>query len=247
MAIMTSILNVQIPLKISSREEVSFDTFVTAEPATAILLNQFQASLRQKHAAGFYLQGASGAGKTHLLQAACRYKSSLNESSVYLPLKDTSLPLIADSLKGLEDVSLICIDDIDTKIHQVEWQKSLENLLIKAQAAGNIVVCTGETSYLEWDVVYSNLNSALVNVLTIPIPALSKNKDLVDALQRHAQKRGFELSTTVGNYLVKQFSSHLPELMAVLSLLEQESLAEKRHLKLPLVKKILGLPSERYS
>lgn len=234
-------VSVQIPLKMSLREEISFDTFVTEKPETAIFLNQFQANLKQGSAAGFYLQGVSGAGKTHLLQAACRYKSGLQESSVYLPLKDTSLSLIADSLHGLEETSLVCIDDIDSKINKIEWQKSLTNLLIKAQTSGNIVVFSGKTSYLEWPIEYTDLNSALVGVITLPVPVLSDPRDLVEALQRHAQKKGFDLPIEVGNYLVKKFSNQISELMAVLHLLEQATLAEKRCLTLPFVKKYLTL------
>lgn len=232
-------VSVQIPLKISLREEISFDSFVTGKPETAILLNQFQSALRQSSGGAFYLQGPQSVGKSHLLQASCRYKTDLKQSSVYLPLKDTSLPLIADSLKGLEEIDLVCIDDIDCKIDQIEWQISLANLLVKSQTAGHIVVLSGQSDYLQWPVAFPELNSALVGVLTIPIPLLSVDEDVVDALQRHANKIGFDLPLEVGNYLVKTFSNQLAELMAVLAMLEQATLVEKRRLTLPFVKQFL--------
>ncbi len=232
-------VSVQIPLKMNLKEEVSFDTFVTEKPATAILLNQFQNSLKRGSGAGFYLQGDSSVGKTHLLQSACRYKASLKQSAVYLPLKDQSLPFIADSLNGLEQIPLVCIDDIDIKMQQIEWQKSLASLLIKAQTAGSVIALTGKTPYLDWDIKCADLSRALMNVLTITLTPLSKKKDLVDALQRHAKKRGFNLPPQVGQYLVKQFSNQLEELLAVLHLLEQATLAEKKRLSLPFVTEFL--------
>ena len=232
-------LSIQMPLKIGLREEVSFDSFVTESAATAISLNQFQKSLQQSSASAFYLQGGPGVGKTHLLQAACRFKANRHESAVYLPLNDSRLPLIADSLNGLDQTDLVCIDDIDVKIASVDWQKALANLLIKSQTSGNVVVFSGQDSFLNWPVQLTELNSALVSVLTLQIPALSKGESLVDALQRHAQKRGFELPLEVGNFLVKKFSAEISELMAVLHLLEQATLAEKRRLTLPFVKDYL--------
>lgn len=228
-----------MPLKIGLREEVSFDSFVTETAATAISLDQFQKSLRQTSASAFYLQGPSGAGKTHLLQAACRFKADRRESAVYLPLNDSNLPLIADSLNGLDQTDLVCIDDIDAKINSVEWQKALANLLIKSQTSGSVIILSGRESFLDWPVQVAELNSALVSVLTLVIPPLTQEDSLVDALQRHAQKRGFDLPLDVGNYLVKSFSTEIAELMAVLYLLEQATLAEKRRLTLPFAKQYL--------
>lgn len=232
-------LSIQIPLKISIQEAVSFDSFVTENSGTALSLNQFQQALKQSQSGVFYLEGVTGAGKTHLLQAACRFKSGLKQSAVYLPLKETSLPLIAESLKGLEQTALVCIDDIDIKMNEVDWQKSLAVLLVKIQNAGHILVLSGEQSILDWPVTYPELNAALVSVLPINLTPLSQTKSLVEALQRHAKAVGFILPLDVGNFLVKQFSKNISELMAVLKILEQETLVKKRRLTLPFVKQVL--------
>jgi len=233
------VVSVQIPLKMSIQEAVCFESFVTETSEIALALNQFQQALKSSNSSVFYLQGSAGAGKTHLLQAACRYKSGLNQSAVYLPLKDMNLPLIAESLKGLEQTALVCIDDIDTKIADESWQKSLATLLVKIQNAGHILVLSGVESIVDWPITLSELNAALVSVLPIHLMPLSQPKELVEALQRHAQAVGFVLPLEVGNFLVKQFSKNILELMAVLKLLEQETLVEKRRLTLPFVKQVL--------
>lgn len=233
-------LSVQMPLKIGLKDEASFSTFVTETPELALSLNQLQNSLKQSLSNCFYLQGQSGSGKSHILQAACRFMASLNQAAVYLPLKDSNLPLIAESLNGLEQAALVCIDDMDERISEIEWQKALASLLIKAQSIGHVVVFSGQNSFVEWENSSKELNSALMGVLTIELMPLTQSKELVEALQRHAQTLGFELPVEVGNYLIKMFSNDLAELMAVLKLLEQATLAEKRRLTLPFVKTYLN-------
>lgn len=231
---------VQLPLKIGLREEVCFDTFVAEDEATVLALSQFQQSLLSPEGESFYLYGAEGVGKTHLLQAACRYVMERDIASVYLPLADASLPLIPDVLNGLERTKLVCLDDVEQVVGQDEWEKALANLLFKSQVLGHKVVLSGQAQISSWDLVTTELTQALMSVLPIPIQALTDKRELVTALQRHALKLGFELPLEVGNYLVKQFSSDLQELLSVLKLLEQATFVEKRRMTLPFVKEVLN-------
>ena len=104
---------VQMPLKIGLRDEASFSTFVTEQESLAVALNALQNSLKKNSGNAFYLYGEEGVGKTHLLQAACRFMTEQDQASVYLPMSDKSLPLIPDVLIGLEQTSLVCLDEFD--------------------------------------------------------------------------------------------------------------------------------------
>lgn len=230
----------QMPLKIELRDEVAFDAYVAPTEQVAVSLHHFQQALKQNTGEAFYLFGPHGSGKTHLLQAACRLFSERQRQSVYLPLADKSLPLIPDVLSGLEQVDLICLDDVDQIIGDTDWELALASLLSKAAIAGHHVVLAGETSMVEWQFATSELNRAMVNVLPLALTLLESKEDLVIALQRHARCIGLELPKEVGNYLVKQFSDDIEELLSVLQLLAQQSLIAKRRLTLPFVKTILN-------
>ncbi len=178
-------------------------------------------------------------GKTHLLQAACRFMTEKKSASVYLPLGDTTLPLIPDVLHGLERTPLVCLDDVEKVIGQESWEHALANLLMRSKVLGHKVVLSGIQNIGDWPIVTSDLTQALMSVLPIRLKPLHNKRDLVVAMQRHALKLGFELPLDVGNYLIKQFSTDLQELLSVLKILEQATFVEKRRMTLPFVKQIL--------
>lgn len=231
---------VQMPLKIGLRSEACFETFVTEQENIALALNSLQNALMKNSGSAFYLYGSGGAGKTHLLQAACRFVTEQEKASVYLPLSDDSLPLIPDVLVGLEQMPLVCLDDIDVIIGEAKWELALANLLTKSSVQGHTVILSGKNSINSWEIVTQELLKALMNVLPIEIMPLSDKKELITALMRHSSRLGFELPKEVGNYLIKQFSTDLQELLAVLKMLEQATLVEKRRLTLPFVKDVLN-------
>lgn len=233
---------VQLPLKIGLREEVCFDTYIAEEEGVAFKLAQFQQSLSDRqNDESFYVFGEDGTGKTHLLQAACRFVTEKNRASVYLPLADSSLPLIADVLHGLEQTPLVCLDDVDHVMGDKDWELALANLIMRSKALGHQVVMSGRDDITSWSIETTEWLQALMSVMPIALKPLTRKQDIVLALQRHAQKLGFELPIEVGNYLVKQFSNDLQELLSVLKLLEQASFVEKRRMTLPFVKHILRI------
>ncbi len=230
---------VQMPLKIGLRDEASFATFVTEQESLAVALNSLQNALTQNSGSAFYLYGKEGGGKTHLLQAACRFITEKGRTSVYLPMADKSLPLIPDVLVGLEQTPLVCLDDIELLIGDEKWEKALANLLTKSSVQGHVVILSGGQSINQWQIATQELAKALMNVLPIAVQPLEDKAEIIAALQRHSSKLGFDLPVEVGNFLVKNFSADLQELLAVLQLLEQASLVEKRRLTLPFVKQVL--------
>jgi len=233
---------VQLPVKIGLRQEVCFDTYIAEEESVAFKLSQFQKSLADQYSdESFYLFGEAGTGKTHLLQAACRFVTERNRASVYLPLADASLPLIADVLNGLEQTPLVCLDDVDAVLGDRDWEGALTNLIMRAKVLGHQVVMSGRDEITSWSIASSEWLQALMSIMPIALKPLTRKQDIVMALQRHALKLGFELPIEVGNYLVKQFSNDLQELLSVLKLLEQASFVEKRRMTLPFVKHILSI------
>lgn len=228
-----------MPLKIGLRDDACFETFVTEHESTAVALNALQAALLKDGGNAFYLNGKGGVGKTHLLQAACRFITEQNKASVYLPISDDSLPLIPDVLIGLEQMRLVCLDDMNSMIGDEKWELALANLLTKSSVQGHTIILSGEKAINDWNICTQELAKALMNVLPINMQALEDKNEVISALKRHSAKMGFELPTEVGNFLVKQFSTDLQELLAVLKLLEQATLVEKRRLTLPFVKQVL--------
>ena len=233
---------VQMPLKIGLRDEASFNSFVADGESVALGLMDLQNNIQQPKGNSYYLNGGGYSGKTHVLQAACRFATESGLASVYLPLSDKSLPLIPDVLNGLEFTSLVCLDDVDRIIGHADWETALRNLLIKSATQGNTVILAGRATVDIWPMVDHELISALMGLVSVPLKVLKANSDLVEALQKHSQCMGFELPDKVGEYLVTKHSTNLEELMTMLKILEEATLTEKKKLNTAFVKTIFPEP-----
>lgn len=242
----------QLALNVGLKEESLFDTFVVGSESSAMALEEFRLNLMNGRSQFYCFVGESGAGKTHLLQAACRYKTDtmltagdqVSNSSVYLPLEQTELPLVPSIFDGLEQISLVAIDDVESIFQQASsaksWELALADLILKSKMLGHTVILSAVQPPHQWPIQSKELIDALVSVISVTLKPLSMKQDLVEALQKRSKKLGFNLPLEVGNFLIKQFSNDLQELIAVLKLLEQASFVEKRRLTLPFVKKVLA-------
>ena len=88
-------------------DHASFDTFVSGSNAAAV---EHVRNLAQGGADTVWLWGAEGAGKSHLLQAACRAATEAGRRAMYVPLPAVSPAILAD----LEHVDLLAVDDVHT-------------------------------------------------------------------------------------------------------------------------------------
>lgn len=241
----------QLPLNVGLKEESEFETFVPGSQIAQAATERLFSELSHGTSDFYCFFGAEASGKTHLLQAACRMKTEQAwqsnqraSSSLYLPLRDLSLKELPDMFNGLEQIALVTIDDVgelfNTGKQKEAFEDDLADLILKSKSLGHTVLLSSEISTDQWPVVSKSLLEALVNVINIPLAPLTEKPHLVDALQKRSRKQGFHLPIDVANYLIKQFSPDLQELLAVLQLLEQASFVEKRKLTLPFVKKVLA-------
>ena len=63
----------------------------------------------------------------------------------------------------------------------------------------------------------------------------------ITTLQRHAQKRGFELPTIVVQFLISRCARNMHDLHRLLNRLDETSLAAQRKITIPFVKQALSL------
>ena len=79
------------------------------------------AASRRRGADTVWLWGARGAGKSHLLQAACRAATAAQRRAMYVALPAASPAILAD----LEHVDLLAIDDMHAIAGELEWERPL--------------------------------------------------------------------------------------------------------------------------
>lgn len=186
----------------------------------------------------FYLYGAESSGRTHLLQAACREYGSL-----YLPLaalRDQNPQAVLDGLEGFES---ICLDDIHTVIERAEWCEYLFHLFNRCLLSGAKLLISADRPSAQLPCVLPDLQSRLRSSGDFRLQTLD-DAELGRALQLRARERGIDLSEEVLAYVIARQTRAFPAMLSVLEQLDKQSLAEKKRITIPFVRRVLDLSNE---
>ncbi len=227
----------QLPLGIGLREGITFDSFHFGNNKEA------QHTLIHCQQPFIYLWGPPGSGKSHLLQALGHQAATRGETSAYLPLADAA-ELSPDYLQGLEQLSLVCIDDIDRIAQLPQWEEALFHLYNRIQTANTRLALTAVSSPVTLPITLPDLRSRLSWGLVLRLNLLDDEGKLA-VLQQRARARGMELPTEVGRYLLHRISRDMASLSNWLEKLDERSLAAQRKLTIPFVRELLSPDEEK--
>lgn len=216
----------QIPLPIGVDAEPDFDNFVAGDNAAAV------DALRRLAipSAPVYLWGPSGAGKTHLLAALAR---QMRAEGARVGWFDADTPLPWDFDEGWW---LVVIDGAERL--DAERQHAAFALFVEAATHGAQIAAAGRFPPVDLTVrddLRTRLGWGQVHALK-PLTEAGTRA----ALRREADRRGIFLSDDVMDYLLTRFARDLGSLMALLAQLDRFSLAERRAVTVPLLKKMVN-------
>lgn len=231
----------QLPLNIRLRDEATFDNFWVGESTANVSL---VAALRALAGPGtgepfLYLWGRTGSGRSHLLQAACHGAREQGLQSQYLPLAELAEAEPAALLEGLEEVDLLCLDDLQQVLGQRPWDEALFHLYNRLrERQGRLVLAAGSAPRELPLQVLADLRSRLAATAVYRVQPLDDGEKAL-ALQWRARRRGLEMSDEVALYILQRGSREPRDLFDCLEQLDRLSLAEKRRLTIPFVRAAL--------
>ena len=186
-----------------------------------------------------YVFGPVGLGKSHLLQAACHEAKRYCVSSIYFSLAEVVLHPDA-ALENLEDLSLVCLDDLESIAGNLEWEEKLFHLFNALRAKGNHLLVAATKPARELPFVLEDLKSRLSWGLTFKIHPLA-DKDLSQAFLARAGMHGLLVPQDVVEFLMNRLPRSVQGMMEVFDRLNEASMVEQRKLTVPFVKQVLGL------
>ena len=183
----------QLLLPVSVSEHMVFESFY---PGPNLEIYQaLQANVQKS----LWISGVQSSGKTHLLQATFQRCIRLSKSSLYIPMRefDQFSPEILDDL---EQLHLICIDDIEFILGNQAWERKLLDLYERIQTTDTHLVVASHDSPKGINFFLPDLASRFSMSLIHQLEMLSEI-EILSAIQMHAEVRGFNLPKESVNYL----------------------------------------------
>jgi DnaA family protein len=231
----------QLPLAVQLRDDATLSNFYPADNGLLLrsLHQQLDSLLEGSGERYLYLYGPSACGKSHLLQAACHRIDCLGLASAYLPLQELQHYQPDELFEGLEQLSLVCLDDIDCVLDKPDWQLSLFNLFNRLHDHRVGLLITAKRAVREMDVLLADLASRLSWGAVFQIKTLT-DQQRVAVVQLRAENRGLKLSDEVAQFIYHRCQRDTKTLLAVLGTLDKASLKQQRRLTVPFVKTIMG-------
>lgn len=231
----------QLPLNVRLNDDATFDNFWVGEgTANGQVISALQAFSTGQWPEHFvYLWGRSGSGLSHLLQAACHQAEASGLRSQYLPLQELKEvdPLVL--LEGLEQLDLLCLDDLPQVVGLPVWDEALFHLYNRMREAGKYLLVSAVCAPRDLATGLADLQSRLAWGLVYRLEALD-DREKQRALQWRARKRGMEMSDEVAQFILNRSRREFRELVNSLDRLDRLSLVEKRRLTIPFVREVLG-------
>ncbi len=232
-----SLSRTQLPLGFAHHDSYTFESYIPGRngQVVGILRDIANGSGRDN----VYLWAGAGAGKTHLLQAICNLAARSGRPCACIPL--TQLEDFTPALfSSLEELSLVCLDDVDALAGRDAWEAALFDLFNRLKDTQTPLVMSAGCSPKGSLVRLPDLKSRLSWGLCYHLEPLEE-RDKITALKLRAQERGFELSDQVVEYLLKRVERDTRSLFRWLDRLDRSSLQAQRKLTVNFVKQILEI------
>lgn len=184
-----------------------------------------------------WVWGASGSGRSHLLQSACRECDTGGGWAIYLPLAELAGGQNMAALDDLEQADLICLDDVDRIAGSPLWEEALFHFHNRALAANKRLVYAAE-SPTSIRIALPDLRTRCTAALVCGLKNLNDD-DRLAALQQRAKRHNYELSDENASLLLRRLPRDLGMLFDALATLDEASLAQRRRINPRLVREVI--------
>jgi DnaA family protein len=181
-----------------------------------------------------FLWGEAASGKTHLLEAVCRlaHEQGLPAAYVSFAGSDALVPAV---LEDLDQVAVVCLDDIERVVGDAGWEQALFRLWERLTAAGGLLVMAASAAPGRLGFGLPDLATRMAAGLVYQVRPLSDEEKL-EALARRARNRGLDLSDEVARYILNRYPRDSHSLFGLLERADRAAFASQRRLTIPFLR-----------
>lgn len=229
----------QLSLSVQLPDDETFQSFQSQDNrAVVIQLQQFiELALKAElHPTALYLFGIKGVGKSHLLHASSAYAEQLGLSSLCLSFSELE-QLSIEMFDGLEQIDVICLDDIHLIAGNNEFERAVFDLFNRMTEQGKCLIISSDQNVGNLPIQLPDLLSRLSWGLTEQVKPINDDEKLL-ALQYRAEQRGLILTIESAKFLLTRLSREMSNLIHALDELDKASIREQRRITIPFIKDI---------
>ena len=184
-----------------------------------------------------FLYGIAGTGKSFLLQSLCNYYTDNKKTSLYIPLNEVK-EYESNFMDSLEELDLICIDEVDSIAGDDNWEVAIFNLINNCLITKcRLIFC----SRLNPSSINFNLKDLFSRIKRIDHVELFpvREHNLRDALKFITNLRSLEMGDSEIDYLMTHSTRSVTNILEIIEELDQLSLKLKRRITIPLIKELI--------
>lgn len=229
----------QIPLQLMPRRDSRFEDFVSG-PNHALV--EALKHVPEEPGSLVFLFGAGGSGKTHLLNALCHETREHQGRAFYLALKRLPEKATA-SLEGLEELDLVCVDDLHVIAGNEVWEEALFHCFNRIRENNGRLLISSRKSLSALNFNLADLASRLAWGVSLPLLPLD-DQDKLKVIDIHSNALGFSLPDDVQQYLLKHHERSMTALIQTVENLHHAAQTHKRRITVPLAREVLKTGKE---
>ena len=197
--------------------------------------SEIKNALKSNH--DIFLYGIEEVGKSFLLQAVCNFYGSEKKSSLYVPIKE-AIKLNTDFLDSLDNLDVVCIDDIELIKNNKDWEIAIFNLINNSLLSKCRLIFSSSLNPSTICFKLEDLSSRIKKIESIELQPISKNK-LHEALKYIIDSRSINIGKKEINYLITYSKRNISDLLKTIEKLDNLSVQLKRKITIPMIKEII--------
>lgn len=228
-------MSIQFPLEFEFQANHGFNSFFSTPNDEVIKqLKNLVLGVGERQ---IFLYGEKSLGKSHLLQACCQLAHQNGMNSFYYPFNQKKLPVLS-MFEGLETIKLVCLDDIDQILGNLDWEQTLLNFINQQLTHHHRLILTAFSPPHDLHVKLTDLRDQLNASVILKLNPLNQD-EIISALIHKANYMGINIPQKVGVFLVTHYANDLSSLWVLLEQLDKATLSAQRKLTIPFLKQLL--------
>ncbi len=220
----------QLGLPISLNTSMLLESFV----ANQELLRSINQLFLDEKSSEVFIYGASGQGKTHILQGAVLKALEMDKNAVYIDCSESFPEHILDLVDQLDFISFDNVHLISSENQEVFF-----DLYNRARQTQIFILVSGDSLPSDLEVM-KDIKTRLSLAAVYKLEELN-DELIMSVIDSQMSQRNLSVNSNVYEYLFKNYSRDLKLLLSTLNDLDKASLQSKKPISIPFVKKFLEL------